>query len=89
MLCETHWSPAMNEKWSNLCCEFMEGHSNVHNKEWSARPRVQTDEPAEHVKVRENYWFTISDFSAEFTEFSKITVFRTMTDTLGYHKLCP
>lgn len=90
-LCETYGPTAMSEgKVRQWCREFREGRSNVHDEERSGRPSVRTDDLAERVnaKVRENRRFTISDLSIEFPEVSKTTLFRIVTDTLGYRKLC-
>ena len=49
-----------------------------------------TDDLSEHVTVivRENHCSTFSDLSTEFPEVSKATLFRIVTDTFGYCKLC-
>ena len=50
----------------------------------------QSDDLIQDVngKVRENHRFMISDLSVEFLEVLKTTVFRIVTDSLDYHKLC-
>ena len=88
-LCESYGSITMSEgKVRQWCHKFRKDHSNVHDEERSGRPSIWTDNLTEYVnaKVRENRSFMISDFCINFP--SKTTIFRTGTDTPGYHKLC-
>ena len=65
-------------------------HTNVHDEERSGRPSVQTDDLVQQVdeKVRVDRRFTISSLAEEFPNVSRTTLFRVVTEKLGYHKVC-
>jgi hypothetical protein len=55
---------------------FKDWQKNVHDEEWSGRPTVVNDDPAQNVdqKVYERRLFAISELSSEFLQISYIVL---------------
>jgi histone-lysine N-methyltransferase SETMAR len=62
----------------------------VHDEGGQGRHSIVTDEFVHKVDqvVREKRCFTISDLSDEFPQISRTSLFRIVTERLGYHKFC-
>lgn len=75
----------MNKMWS-LCCEFKKDQLNVHDDKRNARLAIKLSHWMCENKIKLfNYNLVIF---IEFAAVSKTTLFRTVTNTLQYHKLC-
>jgi len=83
----TVMSAGMVRKW---CVMFKNGRTNVHDEERSGRPSIQTDEIVSEVdqKLRSDRRLTISALAEEFPTLGRTTVYKIVTESLGYHKLC-
>jgi len=90
-LIEVYGPGVMGEgKVRQWCREFKSGRTNVHDEERRGRPSVQTDDLVQQVdeKVWVDRRFTISSLAEEFPNVSRTTLFRVVTEKLGYHKVC-
>lgn len=69
---------------------FKNGRTNIHEKEKSGRPTVVSDDLVSKIgeKVHENWRFTISEFSEQFLQISRMVLQKFVTDKLGYCKFC-
>jgi transposase len=74
-------------KW---CREFSEGRTDVNNEQKSSRPSLIVDELLQEIEgeIRANRRVTISELHHIIPEVSKTTVHETVTEKLGYRKLC-
>jgi transposase len=72
------------------CRKFRDGRTDVHDEGGQGRHSTVTDELVEKFDqcVRGNHRLTISELSEEFTQISRTTLYRIVTDRLGYHKFC-
>lgn len=72
------------------CRTFKNGRSEVHDEEGRGRHSALTDELVQKVDevVRERRRFTISELSDDIPDISRSTLFRVITENLGYHKYC-
>jgi transposase len=72
------------------CRNFRDGSTDVYDEGGQGRHSIVTDELFQKVDkcVRGKRRFTISETSEEFPQTSRTTLYRTVTDTLGYHKFC-
>lgn len=74
-------------KW---CREFSGGRTHVHDEQRSGRPSILTDELVQKIEetVREDRRLTVDEISAMFPQLSRTLLYETLTETLGYRKLC-
>jgi hypothetical protein len=74
-------------KW---CLEFSEGRTDVHDEQRSDRPSLISDELLQETEgeIRTNRRMTIRELHHIITEVSKTTIYETVTEKLGYRKLC-
>jgi len=72
------------------CRKFMDGRTDVHDEGDQGRHSIVTDELLQKVDqcVPGKRRFTISELSEEFPQTSRTTLYRIVTDRLGYHKSC-
>ena len=72
------------------CRKFRDGRTDVHDEGGQGRHSIVTDELIQKVNqcVRRKLRFTISELSEEFPRTSRTTLYRIVTDGLGYHKFC-
>ena len=72
------------------CRKFRDGRTDVHDEGGQGRHSIVTDELVQKVDqcVRGKRRFTISELSEEFPQSSRTTLYRIVTDRLGYHKFC-
>jgi hypothetical protein len=72
------------------CRKFRDGRTDVHEEGGQERRSIVTDELVRKVDhcLRGKRRFTISEQSEEFPQTSTTPLYRTVTDRLGYHKLC-
>jgi len=72
------------------CRKFRDGSTDMHDEGGQERHSIVTDELFQKVfqcfcgKRR----FTILELSVEFLQTSRITLYRIVTDRLGYHRFC-
>ncbi|KAF6216143.1 hypothetical protein GE061_000482 [Apolygus lucorum] len=74
-------------KW---CREFKNGRTNVHDDLRSGKPSIVTDELVEKIEnaVRDDRRSTLDAISTKFPQISRSLLHETITETLGFHKLC-
>ena len=72
------------------CRKFKDGRTEVHDEEGRGRPSQVTDELMEEVDkaVRTRRRFSISELNDDFPEISRTSLFRIITENLGYRKYC-
>ena len=72
------------------CRKFRDGRTDVHDEGGQERHSIVTDELVQKVDqcLRGKRCFTISELSEEFPQTSRTTLYRIVTDRLGYHKFC-
>jgi hypothetical protein len=72
------------------CRKFRDGRTDVHDEGCQGRHSIVTDELVQKFDqcVRGKRRFTISELSEKFPETSRTTLYRIVTDRLGYHKFC-
>lgn len=74
-------------KW---CREFKNGRTDVHDEHRSGRPSILTDSLVEKIEeaVRGDRRLTLDELSVMFPQISRSLLHETITETLGFHKLC-
>ncbi|XP_026815448.1 protein GVQW3-like [Rhopalosiphum maidis] len=84
---EGHMNRTSVYKW---CREFKNGRTNVHDGLRSGRPSILTDDIVKKVEnaVRDDRRLTLDELSAMFPQLSRSLLHETITETLGFHKLC-
>jgi len=84
---EGHMNRTSVYKW---CREFKNGCMNVHDDLRSGRPSILTDDIVKKVEnaVRDDRRLTLDELSAMFPQLSRSLLHETITETLGFHKLC-
>jgi len=84
---EGHMNRTSVYKW---CREFKNGRTNVHDDLRSGRPSILTDDVVKKVEnaVRDDRRLTLDELSAMFPQLSRSLLHETITETLGFHKLC-
>lgn len=90
-LCLVYGPEIMSDKQVRKWCrEFKNGHTNVHDEQQSGRPSTRTDKIVDQVnqKLRSNRRLTISGLANAFPNVPRTTIYRIVTEHLGYHKLC-
>jgi hypothetical protein len=72
------------------CRKFRDGRTDVYDEGVQRRDSIATDELVQKVDqyVRGKRHFTITELSEEFPQTSRTTLYRIVTDILGYHKFC-
>jgi transposase len=72
------------------CRKYRDGRTDVHDEGGQGRHSIVTDELVQKVDqcVCGKHRFTISELSEAFPQTSRTTLYRTVTDRLGYHKCC-
>jgi len=90
-LCRVYGDNVMSDscvrEWSR---KFRDGRTDVHDEGGQGRHSIVTDELVQRVDqyVRGKFRFTISELSEEFPQTSRTTLYRIVTDRLGYHTFC-
>ncbi|KAL4091367.1 hypothetical protein QTP88_026069 [Uroleucon formosanum] len=71
------------------CREFKNGRMNVHDDLRSGRPSILTDDIVKKVEnaVRDVCRLILDELSAMFPQLSRSLLHKTITETLGFHKL--
>jgi len=71
------------------CRKFRDGRTDMHDG-GQERHSIVTDELVQKVDqcLRGKRRFTISELCEEFPQTSRTTLYRIVTDRLGYHKFC-
>lgn len=90
-LCLVYGPAIMSEgKVRKWCRDFQNGRTNVHDEERSGRPSIQTDDIVDQVnqKLRCDRRLTISALANELPHVARTSIYRIVTEQLGYHKLC-
>jgi len=72
------------------CRKFRDGRTDVHDEGGQGRHSIVTDKPFQKFDqcLRGKRRFTISELSEEFPQTSRTTLYRIVTDRLGYHTFC-
>ena len=72
------------------CRKLRDGHTDVHDEGGQGQHSIVTDELIQKFDqcVCQKCHFTISELSEEFPQTSRTTLYRIVTDRLGYHKVC-
>ena len=72
------------------CREFSEGRTDVHDEQGNGRPSLISDDLLQVIEgeIRANRHVTIRELHHIVSEVSKTTVHETVTEKLGYRKLC-
>ena len=70
--------------------EFSEGRTDVHDEQGSGRPSLISDDLLQEIEgeIRANRHMTIRELRHIIPEVSKTTLHETVTEKLGYRKLC-
>ena len=84
-LCLVYEPAIMSEgKVRKWCRDFQNGRANVHNEARSGRPSIQTDDIVD--QVNQKLRLTISALANEFPRVARTSVYRIVTEKLGYRK---
>ncbi|XP_026811202.1 uncharacterized protein LOC113552537 [Rhopalosiphum maidis] len=72
------------------CRKFKNGLTDMHNEEDQGHKSIMTEDVVHQVDqfVRQNKRFTISELATRFFEISRTTLYRIVSESLGYHKFC-
>jgi transposase len=72
------------------CRKFRDGRTDMRDEGGQKRRSIVTDELLQKVDqcLREKRRFMISEFSEEFPQISRTTLYRIVTDRLVYHTFC-
>jgi len=72
------------------CRKFRDGRTDMHDEGGQERHSIVADELIQKVDqcLHGKWRFTISELSEEFPQTSRTTLYRIVTDRLGYHKFC-
>jgi len=72
------------------CRKFRDGRTDMHDEGGQERHSIVTDELFQKVDqcFRGKRRFTILELPEKFLQTSRITLYRIVTDRLGYHKFC-
>ena len=91
-LCRVYGDKVMSDscvrKW---CRKFRDGLTDMHDEGDQVRHSIVTDELVQKVDQclrGKRRRFTISKLSEEFPQTSRTTLYRIVTERLGYHKFC-
>ena len=90
-LCRVYGDTVMSDNCvREWCRKFRDGRTDMHDEGGQGRHSIDTDELVQKVDqcVRGKRRFTISEFSEEFPQSSRTTLYQIVTDRLGYHKFC-
>jgi histone-lysine N-methyltransferase SETMAR len=91
-LCRVYGGNVMSDSCvREWCRKFRDGHTDVHDEGVQGRHSIVTDKIVQKVGqcVLGKRRFTILELSEEFPQTSRTTLYRIVTDRLGYHKFCP
>jgi transposase len=90
-LCRVYGDNAMSDSCvKEWCRKFGNGRTDLHNEGGQGRHSIVTDELVQKVDrcLRGKRRFTMSEFYEEFPQTSRTTLYRIVTDRLGYHTFC-